>query len=276
MAPRTIAIVPAYNEEPTVAAVLDGLHGAVNELVVVDDGSTDGTRAAIEAWLPGHEGVRFITFDRNRGMSAAYYAALSDIRRRFLAGDLSADDLVLTVDADGQHDLDSLADLVRRTEYERLDALIAQRDLRDYPPIKLVGNRVMSWWATLWAGSPLRDVESGYRVFRVGAIADAITYYRGWKYSETVEVAVILCRLGYRVRNDVLVPVPVFRSRTRYVDAAIDLTVIPLSALRVWRRRAWRRLRGSAEGTRAFPATGPAVPAATPSGGGHPARAATP
>src|SRR5207253_1368397 len=98
----------------------------------------------------------------------------------------------------------------------------------------------VSAWASLWAGTRLHDVESGYRAFRVAAIADALDYYRGWRYSETVEVAVVLCRLGYRVRNDVLVPVPVFRSRTSYSDALIDLTVIPLTAWRVRRRR--RRL----------------------------------
>jgi len=88
----------------------------------------------------------------------------------------------------------------------------------------------------------LRDVESGYRVFRLGALADALDYYRGYKYSETVEVAVVLSRLGYAVRNDVLVPVPVFRSRTRMKDVVIDLVAIPLAAGRVaWRSRTGRR-----------------------------------
>ena len=104
--------------------------------------------------------------------------------------------------------------MIETTRRQGLDALLAQRDLGDYPPFKQFGNRVMSVWATLWAGIPLPDVESGYRIFRLGALADALDYYRGYKYSETVEVAVVLSRLGYRVRNDFLVPVPVFRSRT--------------------------------------------------------------
>jgi hypothetical protein len=97
----------------------------------------------------------------------------------------------------------------------------------------------MSWWARRWSkGVDLRDVESGYRVFRMGALADALDYYRGYKYSETVEVAIVLSRLGYTVRNDVMVPVPVFRSRTRMKDVFIDLAAIPLAAFRVaWRRR---------------------------------------
>jgi glycosyltransferase involved in cell wall biosynthesis len=234
---RRIAVVPAYNEEPTVAQVLDKLSHFVDELVVVDDGSTDRTRAEIQAWLPGHDHARLLTFDYNQGMSAAYYLAFSDLRRRMRDGELSPDDLVFTVDADGQHDLDVIDDLHRRTVEEQLDGLLVRRDLSTYPRYKQLGNGVLSAWATLWAGHPLYDVESGYRIFRLGALADALTYYRGHKYSETVEVAVVLCRLGYRVRNDVLVPVPVYRSRTRMVDVFIDLAAIPTAAFRVSARR---------------------------------------
>ena len=119
----------------------------------------------------------------------------------------------------------------------QLDALLVRRDLSTYPPYKQAGNGLLSGWATLWAGHRLYDVESGYRIFRLGALADALTYYRGYKYSETVEVAVVLCRLGYRVRNDVLVPVPVYRSRTRMIDVFIDLAAIPMAAFRVTVRR---------------------------------------
>ena len=104
---------------------------------------------------------------------------------------------------------------------EGLDAMLARRDLSDYPPYKVAGNWVMSAWASLWAGQRLFDVESGYRIVRLGALAHALDYYQGYKYSETVELAVVLCRLGYRVRNDHLVPVPVFRSNTRMIDAVI-------------------------------------------------------
>jgi glycosyltransferase involved in cell wall biosynthesis len=240
---RRIAVVPAYNEEPTVAAVLTQLYGMVDQLLVVDDGSTDGTRREIQAWLPGHERARLLTFDSNRGMSAAYYRAFSDIAERIQSGELDEDDLILTVDADGQHELKALHELVRLAREEHLDALLVRRDLSDYPPYKKLGNWLLSAWATLWAGAPLLDVESGYRIFRAGALADALQYYRGYNYSETVEVAVVLCRLGYRVRNDVLVPVPVFRSRTRLRDAVIDLVMIVAAAQRV--RRSERRRRRS-------------------------------
>ena len=214
--PRRIAIVPAYNEEPMVAAVLDELYGLVDELVVVDDGSTDGTRAEIERWLPGHDRCHLLWHDVNQGMSEAYLLALTALRARLDAGELSPNDLVFTVDADGQHDLAVLNELVEITIAEGIDAMLAERDLSYHGPYKRFGNFVLSSWASLWAGNRLHDVESGYRIFRLGSLAHALDFYKGYKYSETVEVAVVMSRLGYRVRNDHVVPVPVSRSRTRF------------------------------------------------------------
>ncbi|HEY1738507.1 MAG TPA: glycosyltransferase family 2 protein [Acidimicrobiia bacterium] len=235
---RRIGVVPAYNEEQTVEGVLDVLSPLVDELVIVDDGSIDHTRKVIQEWLPGHDHVDLLWHDENQGMSEAYHLALTDLRSRLLVGELNADDLVLTIDADGQHDLGALDALTRAMTESGLDANLARRDLSGYPAIKRAGNWVMSTWASLWAGQRLHDVESGYRVFRLGALAHALDYYQGYQYSETVEVAVVLCRLGYRVRNDQLVPVPVFRSRTSMRDALIDLLVMPRAAWRVWRRKA--------------------------------------
>jgi glycosyltransferase involved in cell wall biosynthesis len=241
IAPRRIAVVPAFNEEPTVKDVLERLYPLVDELLVVDDGSTDHTREVVEKWLPDHDDAWMLSFDDNKGMSAAYYLAFNDLRQRLATGEVGDDDLVYTVDADGQHDLSVLDELRDIAVAEGLDALIVQRDLSTYPVYKRLGNWVVSAWASLWAGHRLRDVESGYRIFRAAALADALDYYQGYKYSETVEVAVVLCRLGYRVRNDVMVPVPVFRSRTRLVDAVIDLAMIPVAAYRAARRRRRRR-----------------------------------
>jgi glycosyltransferase involved in cell wall biosynthesis len=241
--PRRIAVVPAYNEEPTVKGVLERLYPMVDELVVVDDGSTDKTREVVEKWLPEQDNAWMLSFDDNQGMSAAYYLAFTDLRDRLATGEIGEDDLIYTVDADGQHDLGVLDELRDIAVDDNLDALIVQRDLSTYPLYKRLGNWVVSAWASMWAGRRLRDVESGYRIFRAAALADALDYYKGYKYSETVEVAIVLCRLGYRVRNDVMVPVPVFRSRTRLVDAVIDLTMIPVAAYRASRRRRRRSRR---------------------------------
>ncbi len=172
----------------------------------------------------------------NQGMSEAYYTALTELRERLRVGELHADDLVFTVDADGQHDLHVLDELVEMT-----DRRGPRRQPR--PPRPLVPRTVQAdgqlgalEMGVGVGGAPLHDVESGYRIFRLGALAHALDYYSGYKYSETVEVAVVLCQLGYKVRNDHVVPVPVARSRTRMRDALIDLSVIPVAAGRVWQR----------------------------------------
>lgn len=221
-APRRIAVVPVFNEESTVVSVLADLTHLVDEVVVVDDGSTDRSREVILDWALGRPAIHTILFNQNQGLSAAYYAAFREIGARLAAGEIDADDLVVTVDADGQHDPSDLDRLTTRVTDDGFDAAVARRDMSDYSFVKRFGNASLSWWASLWAGTRLYDVESGFRVFRAGPLVEALRYYHGYRYSETVEVAVVLPRLGYKLANDVTVPVPVQRSRTRIVDGIID------------------------------------------------------
>jgi glycosyltransferase involved in cell wall biosynthesis len=236
--PRRVAVMPAFNEEKTVVGVLERLLPLADDIIVVDDGSRDRTRELVLNWAADRPNVRLICFQQNRGMSAAYYRAFEEVARRVAAGQLGPDDVVLTVDADGQHEPEEVDDLVAYLVENRLDGVIARRDLSRYTLYKKAGNFLMSLWASLWAGQRLYDVESGYRVFRVGALLSALRYYKGYKYSETVEVAVILVRLGYRIDNTYLVPVPIFRSNTRLKDVVIDLAAIPAAFWRVTTRRA--------------------------------------
>ena len=236
--PRLIAVMPAYNESTTIAAVLDHLYPLVDRLLIVDDGSVDNTREVVFEWLADKPHAQLISFNKNRGMSAAYYEAFQHVGRMVELGQLDANDVVVTVDADGQHDPASLADLLRPIE-DGADAVIGRRDFRLYPLYKRTGNWIMSAWATLWSGRRFQDVESGYRAFRVGALLDALQYYKGYKYSETVEIAVILPILGYKIHDTTVVDIPVFRSNTRLKDVAIDLIAMPCAW---WRVMSARRL----------------------------------
>ncbi|HXG41801.1 MAG TPA: glycosyltransferase family 2 protein [Dehalococcoidia bacterium] len=234
---RLVAVVPAYNEEGTVAQVLERLYPLVDRVVAVDDGSTDATRERLLAWAGDRDGVHLLLFDRNRGLSAAYRAAFRLLARLRERGELSDDDIVVTVDADGQHDPSDVVRLVAALEEGDYDAVIARRDLTGYSPLKRAGNWALSLWASLWAGHRLRDVESGLRAFRLGALLACQPYYRGWRYSETVELAVVLCRLGFRVLDGPRVAVPVRRSRTSIGDGLVDFLAIPLAWWRAWAGR---------------------------------------
>jgi glycosyltransferase involved in cell wall biosynthesis len=236
--PRLIAVMPAYNEAATITGVLDHLYPLVDKLLIVDDGSVDNTREVVFRWLEDKPHAQLISFNKNRGMSAAYYEAFQHVGRMVKLGQIDKNDVIATVDADGQHDPASLADLLRPIA-AGADAVIGRRDFRLYPRYKRAGNWIMSAWASVWSGRRFHDVESGYRAFRAGALIDALQYYKGYKYSETVEIAVILPILGYKIHDTTVVDIPIFRSNTRLKDVVIDLVAMPCAS---WRVITMRRL----------------------------------
>lgn len=229
--------MPAYNEAPTIAAVLDDLVSRVDHIVIVDDGSTDGTASIVDQWAVGRTGVTVIHFPTNRGLSAALRAGWDEVRAMVARGEAAAEDVAFSIDADGQHEPAAIDGMIQHLVQHGDDCVIGRRDMGYHTAYKRCGNLVMTWIACLSGGMRFQDVESGYRVFRIGPLLEAQQFYKGYRYSETVEVAVILARLGYRVSNDYPVHIPVARTRTRLKDAAIDAVCMPLA----WYRLAcWR------------------------------------
>jgi glycosyltransferase involved in cell wall biosynthesis len=141
-APRRIAharvsvVIPAFNEAESIGATLQPLaqflreRAASFELLVVDDGSTDGTAQAVVA-LPAEFGATLIQLSRNFGQGAAISAGL----------DLADGDLVVCMDADGQHPLPTVAEMLQRWE-EGYDMVYAvKRERKDEPRFKRWGAR---------------------------------------------------------------------------------------------------------------------------------------
>ncbi len=231
--PRRVAVMPAFNEAATIVGVLDNLVDRVDRLVIVDDGSVDETGALVDAWATGREGVSVIHFPANRGLSAALRAGWDHVRQLVAEGAVSPEDVAFSIDADGQHEPQAVEGMIRHLVDNDLDCVIARRDLSYHTGYKQFGNRVMTWIGRFSGGFKFEDIESGYRVFRIGPLLHAQQYYRGYKYSETVEVAVILSRLGYRMCNSYSVTIPVARTRTRLYDAMVDAVCMPLSWYRL-------------------------------------------
>ena len=219
--PKVVAVVPVFNEASQAIEVLDGIvrHG-ITSILVVNDGSTDGSGPLIDEWVVAHPPARAIHLPQNRGKSAALRAAWDALRGDFEAGRLGADTLVVGVDSDGQHDLDYLDTLIERIDVLGVDAVIARRDLSYHGTYKRLGNLAMTAVGSICAGRRLYDIECGYRVVRLGALLDAQQYYRGSRYSEAAEMIVVLARLGYPIDNTSEVHVPTARTHTRLSDAA--------------------------------------------------------
>lgn len=219
-----IALVPVYNEEATVAGVLDAIGSLpqIQRVVAVNDGSTDRSGELLREWSSSPRAT-LLEHETNGGYSAALLTGIRHIVDLYHRGELAADDIVVTIDADGQHDAGEIPALVAFLEDRRLDVVWGRRDFSLYPIHKRMGNWLMSQAGSLFCGQRFQDIESGYCLFRVKALdAFLAAHKRDWRYSLSMTLAVTLCRLGFAVSNEPVCSVKIYRSRTRILDVLVD------------------------------------------------------
>ncbi len=146
-----LVLIPAYQEAERVGAVVTAALAHL-PVLVVDDGSTDGTATVAEA-----AGATVIAQVPNQGKGAALRAGFAWA----LARDVEA---VVTLDADGQHDPAEIAAFLEAHRRTAADLVIGRRDFRRMPPTRRLANelgrRAMSWAA----GRDIPDNQSGYRL----------------------------------------------------------------------------------------------------------------
>lgn len=128
-------IVPAYNEAATIEAILDAVAAAPcrKQVVVVDDGSTDQTAAAVERWIEGRGGeIELIRHRENRGKGAAIRTGLGRARG----------EVVLVQDADLEYDPGDFPSLIDPILSGRADVVFGSRYLRPARPLPWTANRL--------------------------------------------------------------------------------------------------------------------------------------
>ena len=159
---RISFLVPSYNERATILEVLDRVEalGLDRQIVVVDDGSTDGTSELLREWEAGRDGVVVIR-QENRGKGAAIRAAIP-----FIDGDIA-----VIQDADLEYDPADVPALVEPIEQGVADVVFGSRlsggrPQRAYLFWHLVGNRFLSLLTGLLYNTTLSDMETGYKAFR--------------------------------------------------------------------------------------------------------------
>ncbi|HEY4254409.1 MAG TPA: glycosyltransferase family 2 protein [Roseomonas sp.] len=167
--PATIAIViPAYQEAATIAGIVTAVRAAMPgvPLLVVDDGSTDGTGAAAAA-----AGAQVLRPGANAGKGAALRAGM-----RAALADGAA--WVLTMDADGQHQAEDLPRLAAAARAQPRAIIIGSRraDQANAPAARRRANRVADFWVSWAAGHFIADSQSGFRAYPAGTLADLARY----------------------------------------------------------------------------------------------------
>jgi len=155
-------VIPVYNERETVGELLRRVHAVTieKEIVLVDDGSTDGTREILAA-LEGKSGIRVIHHDRNQGKGAA-------LRSGFAA---ASGDVILVQDADLEYDPEDYHRLLQPIVAGKADVVLGSRFIGGAPHRVLyywhyVGNRALTTLSNVFTNLNLTDMETCYKVFR--------------------------------------------------------------------------------------------------------------
>jgi glycosyltransferase involved in cell wall biosynthesis len=189
---RCLAIVPAFNERAAIASVIEELRAIPwLDVVVIDDGSGDGTAAeAVRA------GARVITLPFNLGIGTA-------VQTGYLIAQDSGYDIAIQVDGDGQHPPSEIAVLVAALQSGEADLVIGSRFLEVGTFRSTRGRRIgialLARIVSLATRSRLTDTTSGFRAAGPRAIALFAAAYPH-DYPE-VESVVVAHRAGLRVRE---------------------------------------------------------------------------
>lgn len=149
--PRIIALIPAFEEGPRIAAVVAATLEHL-PVVVVDDGSADDTAVVAEA-----AGATVLRQVPNAGKGAA-------LRRGFRHALDAGAAAVVTLDADGQHDPAEIPSFLAAYEAARPELVIGQRDFGEMPPVRRLSNTLGGWTLTAALGQGVPDNQSGYRL----------------------------------------------------------------------------------------------------------------
>lgn len=230
---RRILVIPVYNEAKTIIQVLQRAWAFVDMLVLVNDGSTDNSVELIEQWAQDKSDVVLISLGKNQGMSGALLTGLAYVVRLGRQGQVSPDDVLITIDADGQHRPEEIPAAAAALAEQQLDVLLGRRDLQGYPWLKRVGNWGLSLWATWLSGFRYYDVECGYRLMRVEVVADLIQFFTGHRYSCAQEIGIITARRGWKVDNRFGTGIDYYRKGTRKRDGIVNLVMGTLAFVRV-------------------------------------------
>ncbi len=186
-------VIPAFNEERAIGQVIADIRtvcgSLVHEIIVVDDGSTDGTAAIATA-----AGCRVIRHSRNRGYGASLKTGIRAAQT----------DYVLTMDSDGQHHAEDVLKLWNQVGDR--DMVVGQRTSLIHSPLwRMPGKWLLALMANYLTGQTIPDLNSGFRLMRRETVLKYIHLCpEGFSFSTTITMA-----LFYRGYDVAYVPIKV-------------------------------------------------------------------
>ena len=225
-------VLPAYNEaeniEPLVAEAIPALEASADdyEIIVVDDGSADGTAEVTRRVMETYPAVRLVEHEVNKGFGAAVFTGFTSATK----------DWIFYTDADRQF---VLSELERFVPYmDQADLIAGYRAPRRDPFLRVFYGKGWSALCTLTFGYTVRDVDCGFKLFRREIIEELAPQIESRGATFSIEWLVRAKRAGYR-----FVELPVShrpRVAGSQTGANIDVIVRAFRELIRFRLQLWR------------------------------------
>lgn len=175
---KIVAVIPAFNEKPTLAAVVEKTLTQVDQVVVVDDGSS----RALGQYLPHDNRIISLRHPINLGKGAAMKTGVEASLR------LGAD-VVVFLDSDGQHNPDEIPGVVAPILAGQNDIVFGVRSFDETMPfVSKIGNRFLTRMASVLFRIYVRDTQSGFRAFRTAVYPKL--YWGSARYAVETEMIV--------------------------------------------------------------------------------------
>jgi glycosyltransferase involved in cell wall biosynthesis len=192
--PHFAALIPAYNEAPTIAAIVERAVCEVGRVFVVDDGSTDETALAAE-----RAGATVLRQDRNRGKGDALQMglkAIADAGYRY----------AVTLDGDGQHRAGDIPALAAMAAPDRIVIGSRMSERHHIPSARYNANQAANFFISWACGTWIEDTQSGFRIYPLGVL-ERVRLRQRRKYGFVFESEILIeaCRAGFQVRT---APIP--------------------------------------------------------------------
>ena len=205
---RICVVMPAFNESEAVGELVGKLHSYVEEVIVVDDGSTDDTyEKARDA------GAIVVRHSQNRGKGAA-------LRTGFKHAVAAGCDAVITMDADGQHDYREIPLFINEAEKCGADIILGTRmgSVSGMPRIRLLTNIVTSFIVSILARQRVSDSQTGFRFIKRGVLEKVSLTTTNYEMES--EILIKASRKGFRITE---IPVKtIYGEYASNINAFID------------------------------------------------------
>jgi glycosyltransferase involved in cell wall biosynthesis len=184
-------IVPVYNEAAHLEELLQAVHASPvrKEIIIVDDGSTDGTREKLQA-LPPQDDVAIVFHERNCGKGASIRTAL----------DYAHGEYVLIQDSDLEYDPSDYPALLRPLQEGRANVVYGVRPDRPERGLRFfLGAKLLTHLTNLLYGAGIHDEATCYKVFRRSLLAKLKLECRRFEFCP--EVTAKLCRMPEKIEE---------------------------------------------------------------------------